>query len=133
MKDLLLIVRNFISELGYTTVSLENEWFIELLFYDRCQKEKIIYGFLFSRQDNETVIDVGNISIESSIDNQLHLGCLTIIKEVSIAEITSAIDIINEDLSSKTEKELKLNAFENVEETIKSYMETEEYTLLHIS
>lgn len=133
MKELLLKVRNFISKLGYTTVSLENEWFIELLFYDRCQKEKIIYGFLFSRQDNETVIDVGNIGIESSIDNQLHLGCLTIIKEVSIAEITSAIDIINEDLSSKTEKELKLNAFENVEETIKSYMETEEYTLLHIS
>lgn len=133
MKDLLLKVRNFISELGYTTVSLENEWFIELLFYDRCQKEKIIYGFLFSRQDNETVIDVGNISFESSIDNQLHLGCLTIIKEVSIEEITSAIDIINDDLSSKTEKELKLNTFENVEETIKSYMETEEYTLLHIS
>ena len=133
MKDLLLKVRNFISELGYTTVSLENKRFIELLFYDRCQKEKIIYSFLFSRQDNETVIDVGNISFESSIDNQLHLGCLTIIKEVSIAEITSAIDIINDDLSSKTEKELKLNTFENVEETIKSYMETEEYTLLHIS
>ncbi|MBQ6944686.1 MAG: hypothetical protein IJN43_10205 [Ruminococcus sp.] len=133
MKELLLIVRNFISELEYTTVSLENEWFIELLFYDRCQKEKIIYGFLFSRQDNETVIDVGNISFESSIDNQLHLGCLTRIKEISIAEITSAIDIINDDLSSKTEKELKLNTFENVEETIKSYMETEEYTLLHIS
>lgn len=133
MKKLLLKVRNFISELGYTTVSLENEQFIELLFYDSCKKEKIIYGFLFSRQDNETVIDVGNISFESSHDNQLHLWCLTIIKEVSIAEITSAIDIINEDLSSKTEKELKLNTFENVEETIKSYMETEEYTLLHIS
>lgn len=133
MKKLLLKVRNFISELGYTTVSLENEQFIELLFYDSCKKEKIIYGFLFSRQGTETEIDVGNISFESSIDNQLHLWCLTIIKEISIAEITSAIDIINDDLSSKTEKELNLNTFENVEETIKSYMETEEYTLLHIS
>ncbi len=119
----ILKIQNIIRKLGYKIIKLENNSYVELLFYDDTKKKIMLFDILYHKSEPNRCVDVGNIT--SDRKNKLESGYYTILKEVSEENIIEAIEIVEESAQLDTNC---INYFANVDKVIAEYSDMNNYT-----
>ena len=119
-------IQRIINRFGFRQLLFENENLLNIIFYNTTNENSMIY--VFSSDKNNTIhfIDVGNIAIGS--DHMPHLGCFTIIEEITEESIKAAIRIVDE--STKLGNGIYIYNHSNCEAVISDYTTQNNYTPL---
>lgn len=57
-------MQGLIKQLGFKQIVLENDDFLNFLFYDTSKEKSMIFGLSYDKSNNDKYFDVGNIAIE---------------------------------------------------------------------
>lgn len=122
-------IQCIIRKLGYENIFLENERFEEILFYNSLNSQSMIFGAIVDKSDTKKVIDIGNISIPIGTDKKPHLGCFTIIREITEDNIKNAVKIVEEETELGNANKMFINYHDNVDDVISDYVTINNYAV----
>lgn len=82
-------MQEIISELGYSQIKLENDSYVELLFYDNTKKPNMIFVVSYNKSEPDRCPYVGNIAIGPN--NKPNSGFFMMIREVNKKNVIEAL------------------------------------------
>lgn len=125
MNSEIIKMQKIISELRYSQLKLENDFHVELLFYDSTKENTMIFVVSYNKSDPERYLDVGIIGIEPN--HKSASGFFTIIREVTKENVVTALSIVEESAP------LCGNSFiiyhKDIDKVIKEYASIYDYSL----
>ena len=125
MDNEIIKMQEIISELGYSQIKLENDFHVELLFYDSTKENTMIFVVSYNKSEPDRYPDVGNIAIESN--HKPNSGFFMIIREVNKENVIEAIKFVED--TAHLGGSSFVNYHEDADKVIKEYASIYDYSL----
>lgn len=125
MDNEIIKMQEIIHELGYTHITLENDLYVKILFYNIIKEKNMIFVVSYNKSEPDRYLDVGIIGIEPN--HKSASGFFTIIREVTKENVITALSIVEE--SAPLGENYFVNYHKDVDKVIKEYASLYDYNL----